>query len=59
MTAYLHRCGDCGAAFETRQPASGRLGCRTPGCAGRPERVPGVVLYGFDGDDDSEEGRSR
>jgi hypothetical protein len=45
VTTYLHRCGDCGAAFETSRPASGAHSCRTPGCSGRPERVLGVVLY--------------
>ena len=45
MTTYLHRCGDCGAAFETNRRTSGAYSCRTPGCSGRPERVLGVVLY--------------
>lgn len=50
VTTYLHRCEDCGAAFEASKPKSERLCCRTPGCAGRPKRVPGVVLYRWEPD---------
>lgn len=48
MTTYPHRCPECGATFEATQPTSDRLHCRMPGCPGRPERVPGVVLYRSD-----------
>ncbi|HVW32300.1 MAG TPA: hypothetical protein VHL53_07160 [Acidimicrobiia bacterium] len=52
MTTFLSRCPDCGAVTETTTRWSAPPVCRTPGCAGRPEAVRGVVCYGPDGSED-------